>query len=172
MMRSSLPCVLAVLGAATMTVRARASALPTGESLHPAVVLLDADGDRVIESGKPISTARTCAACHDTEYIERHSYHAALGVNERTGVGSVLGGRAWDYSAGGIGRWDPLTYRYLTPPGDSQLDSGVADWLRLFGWRHVGGGIAKRGFGEGLLRGRGQGVAGGNAIDPNECSSI
>lgn len=114
-------------------------------SHHPPIRLLDAAGTNVLESGRPVSPMRTCAGCHDTAYIESHSFHAALGHDERTAAGFVEGGRPWDYSPGPFGRWDPLDYRYLTPPGDERLDLGLADWVSLFGARHVGGGPARLG---------------------------
>lgn len=114
-------------------------------SLHPPIRLLDAAGTNVLESGRPVSPMRTCAGCHDTAYIESHSFHAALGHDERTAAGFVEGGRPWDYSPGPFGHWDPLDYRYLTPPGDERLDLGLADWVSLFGARHVGGGPARLG---------------------------
>lgn len=113
--------------------------------LHPPIPLLDAAGGNVLDSGRPVSTMRTCNGCHDTAYIEGHSFHAAVGNDERSAVGFVDGGRPWDFSPGLFGRWDPLDYRYLTPPGDERLDLGVADWVRLLGARHVGGGPARSG---------------------------
>ncbi|MDD4786202.1 MAG: hypothetical protein PHO07_03440, partial [Pirellulales bacterium] len=62
-------------------------------SLHPPIRLLDAAGTNVLESGRPVSPMRTCAGCHDTAYIESHSFHAALGHDERTAAGFVEGGR-------------------------------------------------------------------------------
>ena len=111
-------------------------------SLHPAVLLVDADGTPVVKSGRPVSPMHSCGKCHDTRYIAAHSYHVSLGSDERSAVGSVAQRRAWDYSPGSFGRWNPLTYRYLTPPGDGRLDLGVAEWVQLQGWRHVGGGPA------------------------------
>ena len=65
-------------------------------SHHPPIRLLDAAGTNVLESGRPVSPMRTCAGCHDTAYIESHSFHAALGHDERTAAGFVEGGRlAW-----------------------------------------------------------------------------
>ena len=133
----------------TMFSAAFAADLPAPTTpLHPPIVLRDRAGQLVIQSREPISTARTCGVCHDTDFIQRHSYHASLGIDERADVGSLKGQRPWDYSPGGIGRWNPLTYRYLTPPGQRELDMGVADWIRVQGWRHIGGGPALRGFGE------------------------
>ena len=114
-------------------------------SLHPPIPLLDGAGQNVLESHRPVSTMKTCAGCHDTAYIEEHSFHVELGHDERTAVGFVDGGRPWDYSPSAFGRWDPLDYRYLTPPGDERLDLGVADWVRVSGTRHVGGGPSRVG---------------------------
>ncbi len=111
-------------------------------ALHPAVVLVDSEGTPVLQSGRPVSTMQSCGKCHDTQYIAAHSYHVSLGRDERTPVGSAAERRAWDYSPGSFGRWNPLTYRYLTPPGDRRLDLGVAEWIQRQGWRHVGGGPA------------------------------
>ncbi len=114
---------------------------PAGK-LHPPVVLLDLDGQNVLKSGRPVSTMKTCGGCHDTTYIAAHSYHASLGQDEVTLAGRTASGRGWDWGTGTFGRWNPLTYRYLSPPGEKQLDLGRADWVRLFGARHVGGGPA------------------------------
>lgn len=137
-MRSLLSLLIVILAGMT---------LPAQETspIHPPIPLLDKAGQNVLESGKPVSTMKTCAGCHDTAYIEAHSFHVGLGHDERTAVGFVDGGRPWDFSPGPFGRWDPLDYRYLTPPGDQRLDLGVADWVRLLGQRHVGGGPARLG---------------------------
>lgn len=117
---------------------------PTVElaSLHPQFALLDAGEVSVLVSGQPVSTIKTCGACHDAEFIQSHSYHASLGLDEMAEAGAIAGGRAWDTSTGAYGRWDPLRYRYLSPAGDSLLDLGAPDWVMSFGDRHVGGGPA------------------------------
>jgi thiosulfate reductase cytochrome b subunit len=120
----------------------RPTAAPPTAPMHPTYALLDADGISVLSSGQPVSTLRTCGSCHDTAFIQGHSYHAALGVDRFTAPGQVAGGRAWDTSPGAFGRWDPLLYRYLSPAGDALLDLGTAEWVKLFGARHVGGGPA------------------------------
>ncbi|MBT8039413.1 MAG: hypothetical protein HKO85_06850 [Xanthomonadales bacterium] len=51
-------------------------------TFHPAFAIVDADGVLVRESGKPMSSMRTCGACHDTEFIRDSSDHAAAGVFE------------------------------------------------------------------------------------------
>jgi len=117
---------------------------PMGEakSLHPHFALLDANEVNVLVSGQPVSTIKTCGACHDAEFIQSHSYHASLGLDEMAEAGTIADGRAWDTSTGAYGRWDPLRYRYLSPAGDSLLDLGTPDWVMRFGDRHVGGGPA------------------------------
>ncbi len=110
---------------------------------HPPLYLLDADGESVLASGGPVSPAQTCGMCHDVEFIAGHSYHAALGFDEQFEPGERPGYHPWDFSPGPFGRWDPLTYRWLTPAGDeARFDLGVADWVRTYGRRHVGGGPA------------------------------
>ena len=111
---------------------------------HPPFELLDEEGEAVTRSGKPVSSARTCGTCHDTEYIAGHSYHASVGLDEMAKPGSVSSRRPWDTSPGLYGRWDPLLYRYLTPDGDEIMDLGTADWISALGYRHAGGGPAVR----------------------------
>ncbi len=116
-----------------------------GSPMHPDVPLLDAAGDRVLETGRPVSPGRTCGQCHDTEFIEGHDFHASAGFDERRAPGTVPGGRPWDTSAGPFGRWDPSTNRRLALEDDARFDLGVADWIRTVGLRHVGGGPARLG---------------------------
>ncbi len=115
---------------------------PTG-NLHPTFSVLNADGNNVLTSGQPISTMKTCGGCHDTAYIAGHSFHADVGQSAATEAGGVPGGHPWDTSPGFFGKWNPITYRYLSPAGDDRLDLSTADWLRQFGFRHVGGGPAQ-----------------------------
>ena len=108
-------------------------------SLHPTFPLLDVDGNHVLESGKPISTMRTCNECHDTEFIASHSFHADVGLSDMTAPGETGNGRAWDTSLGLFGKWDPITYRYLSPQTDATTDLTTAEWIKIFGVRHAGG---------------------------------
>lgn len=137
-----------------------------GPSLHPPVYLLDRDGKNVRDSGKPISTMKSCAGCHNTEYIATHNYHAAIGHDDRRATGVTAGRRAWDYSPGPFGRWNPLVYRYLSPPGHPKLDLGIAEWLQRYAQRHVGGGPAVTGHGSRPLDAR----AAGDGIHPDTFS--
>ena len=116
--------------------------LPEAVPLHPQFALLDADEVNVLTSGQPVSTLKTCGACHDTAFIQSHSDHASVGLDEFGQPGTVANGRTWDTSPGAFGRWDPLRYRYLSPAGDPLLDQGTPDWVQDFGDRHVGGGPA------------------------------
>jgi formate-dependent nitrite reductase cytochrome c552 subunit len=106
-------------------------------SMHPKFKMLDKLGKPVVQSGAPISTMRTCGACHDAQYIEAHNYHASAGWDERVEVGKALDGRPWDLGPGLFGRWDSLSY------GPSGPDLEVRDWLMKMGDRHVGGGPAR-----------------------------
>jgi thiosulfate reductase cytochrome b subunit len=99
--------------------------------LHPTFALLDYAGANVLQSGNPVSTMQTCGQCHDTDFIASHSFHADLGLSD------LQAGQA---STGLFGGWDPLTYRYLSNPGDSRLDLGTAGWIMFNAGRFVGGG--------------------------------
>lgn len=106
--------------------------------LHPTFPLLDENGDHVLDSGHPVSTMKTCGTCHDTEFIAEHSFHTDIGLNSyATETG---GSYPWDTSPGYFGRWDPITYRYLSPEGDEIIDMTTAEWMQTRGARHVGGG--------------------------------
>lgn len=121
----------------------KASAPVTQSSpLHPSITFVDADGVNVLESSNPVSTMNTCGECHDTEFIQEHSYHANMGLNELTGAGNTPSERAWDTSPGFFGKWNPLTYRYLSPSSDDIIDLTTAGWVQFYGARHIGGGPA------------------------------
>lgn len=115
---------------------------PVGSPMHPAYPLLDADGVNVLESGSPVSTMETCGACHDTQFIATHSFHADAGLSTFGAPGSVENGRAWDTSTGLFGKWNPLIYRYLSAQGDALVDLTTPEWLQVVGVRHAGGGPA------------------------------
>jgi thiosulfate reductase cytochrome b subunit len=104
--------------------------------LHPTFALLDAAGENVLTSGNAVSTMQTCGQCHNTEFIQNHAFHSDLGLNDYT-QGSGL-----NSSTGTFGKWDPLTYRFLSQQGDERLDLSTAEWLKLYGDRVVGGGPA------------------------------
>ncbi len=116
---------------------------PQKESLlHPQFVLLDKDGNSVLESGEALSTLRTCGQCHDTDYITSHSFHSDLGLSELVPAGETASARPWDTSPGLYGKWQPLSYRYLSPDGDLVVDLDDETWVKFFADRLVGGGPA------------------------------
>jgi thiosulfate reductase cytochrome b subunit len=123
---------------------AKSALIPEREtsSMHPTFPLLDENDENVLDSGEPISTLKTCGACHDTEFISTHSYHTDVGLRDFSPPGEVPGGRSWDTSPGLFGRWDPLAYRYLSAEDDQRIDLTTAGWLQTIGVRHVGGGPA------------------------------
>jgi thiosulfate reductase cytochrome b subunit len=101
---------------------------------HPAFPLLDEAGQLVIGSGQPLSTMKTCGACHDTSFIASSSDHADAGAQQ---LGSENSRYEWQAGPGYFGGWDPLRYdSALTQEG--RID--VEKWLRQSGARHVGGG--------------------------------
>jgi thiosulfate reductase cytochrome b subunit len=117
------------------------AAAPALSPLHPTFQLLDAEGNNVVESGQAVSTMKTCGSCHDTTFIEQHSFHADLGLADFGATGLDLA-QPWDESRGVFGKWDPLTYRTLTPAGVQRPDLTTAEWLRTEGVRAPGGGPA------------------------------
>ncbi len=142
----SLALVLIILGITWTSQNAFANqaegAVKQASPIHPKIIFLDENGETVIESGNPVSTMITCGACHDTEFIENHSYHANMGLNEIVAPGDTPSERDWDISPGFFGKWNPLTYRYLSPQGDKVIDLGTPAWVGYYGARHIGGGPA------------------------------
>jgi hypothetical protein len=115
---------------------------PAQPSLHPPITLRDSKGVAVVKSGEAASAERTCDGCHDVRWIEAHSYHTKIGFDERTARGRSPSGRAWDFSPGLFGRWDPMSYDLAPMPGEANFPVRLAEWERQEGWRHVGGGPA------------------------------
>ena len=135
-----LVCLLVAFGAITAWAGPNQNPTSQASPLHPSFALLDESGENVLESGKPLSTMQTCGACHDTAFIETHAFHADLGLSAMTEAGATGSERPWDTSNGLFGKFDPLTYRYLTPEGDERLDLSTAEWLMVYGERIPGGG--------------------------------
>jgi hypothetical protein len=137
-----LATAVVTLGSGQAVAQSAAESAPPLSPLHPLFPLLDAAGANVLESGQPVSTMQSCGACHDTAFIAGHSFHADLGLSGMAAPGTTASGRAWDTSDGLFGKWDPITYRYLTPAGDERLDLSTAEWLQVLGARVAGGGPA------------------------------
>jgi thiosulfate reductase cytochrome b subunit len=137
--------ILSAIGFVVGRALAGAPAQPAAQlsPLHPTFKLLDADGNSVQESGKPLSTMQTCGQCHDTQFIASHSFHTDLGSSQTYTPGTAPSGRPWDTSAGLYGKWDPLSYRYLSPSGDRRPDLDEQGWTAFFARRISGGGPAE-----------------------------
>jgi hypothetical protein len=137
--------ILSAIGFVVGRALAGAPAQPATQvsPLHPTFKLLDADGNPVQESGKPLSTIQTCGQCHDTQFIASHSFHTDLGSSQTYTPGTAPSGRPWDTSAGLYGKWDPLSYRYLSPSGDRRPDLDEQEWTAFFARRISGGGPAE-----------------------------
>ncbi|MCA9188801.1 MAG: cytochrome b/b6 domain-containing protein [Pirellulaceae bacterium] len=114
------------------------TSLPSRPPLHPSFALLDDQGHLVQDSGLPLSTIRTCGACHDTRYISSHSGHADAGSSL---IGKA-GTRPFEIGPGLYGRWDVLRNVRISAPSDTIIDLSTDDWIREFADRHVGGGPA------------------------------
>lgn len=129
--------LLILLGLALWQVGVIGAAGPS--PLHPDFPLLDAEGNKVLDTGAPVSTMVTCGQCHDTAFIAEHSGHADAGLSSYGSTGL----HAWDQGDGPFGAWDPITYRYLSAEDDARIDLGTAEWVQVYGERHVGGGPAE-----------------------------
>jgi thiosulfate reductase cytochrome b subunit len=78
---------LILIGAVTPASRAQS---PSG--MHPEFSLLDKEGQNVVRSGLPLSTATTCGACHDTEYIISHTIHTPALMNAQSSLIEIPAG--------------------------------------------------------------------------------
>lgn len=136
---TALALAFGVRGAAAAPVAQAGTADPS--PLHPTFALLDAEGANVLDSGLPVSTLATCGECHDTAFIKEHSFHSDLGLSD-FGVAGLQLAQPWDASRGAFGKWDPLTYRTLTPAGVERQDLTTAEWLMTAGVRAAGSGPA------------------------------
>jgi hypothetical protein len=134
--------LLGVLGVIVLLLLINQTATADSPELHPNFPLLNEAGENVLDAGGPVSTMQTCKSCHDTKFIEQHSFHTDVGLRSLTEPGQTSSGRAWDTSPGLFGNWNPIIYRYLSPPGDERLDLTTPEWIKLLGIRHAGGGPA------------------------------
>jgi thiosulfate reductase cytochrome b subunit len=145
--RRRLPAGLFLLGSVILGMALLTTINRTADAqespLHPTFALLDENGESVLETGLPVSTMQTCGSCHDADFITQHSYHTDVGLSTFTAVGDAY--RPWDTGLGLFGKWDPLTYRYLSPAGDERIDLTIPEWIAVFGARHAGGGPAEYG---------------------------
>jgi hypothetical protein len=117
---------------------ARSYDLPLDISdMHPSFPLLDFEGRKVLDSGEPLSLKVSCGACHDTDFIDKHSFHSSLNYDAVRAPGDAPSGRMWDLGDGPFGRWDPVVYDHLDQQGS---ETALLKWASTYGQRHVGGG--------------------------------
>ena len=118
--------------------------------MHPDIVLFDKAGLPVQESGKPISTRKTCGKCHDYDFIS-DNFHGSQGRFEIRSVMPVEEGEkeesdhsfpSFFLSPGMYGKWCSMPNRQI-PASDvsdiSDFDLGTPEWVRSCGLCHVGG---------------------------------
>jgi len=92
--------LLGVFGIIGLLVLVNNTASADTPELHPEFPLLNEAGENVLDAGGPISTMQTCKSCHDTTFIEQHSFHTDVGLSSMTEPGQTASGRAWDTSPG------------------------------------------------------------------------
>lgn len=85
---------------------------------HPTFPVLDTDGALVRDSGGPMSTMKTCGACHDTEFIRESSDHAAAGVFEEEEMPCLRCHSDFEVPAA----WEPGLFE-----ADGSLAAGILD---------------------------------------------
>jgi len=124
---------LALVGVGVRLAAARSAGVQHTQvsPVHPTFAFLDSSGTNVITSMAPVSTMKTCGQCHDSNFIASHNFHSDLGLSDL---------QAGKPGTGLFGQWDPLTYRYLSRPGDTRLDLSTAGWIIYNAGRFIGGG--------------------------------
>ena len=85
---------------------------------HPPVPLLDENGIRVVESGRPMSNMQTCGACHDADFIANSSDHLAAGVFDEVEIQCLVCHS--DFEA-------PQTWEGVSFEADGSLAAGTLD---------------------------------------------
>lgn len=81
------------------------------EELHPRVVLRDADGEPVRDSGRPIDPRTSCGGdCHDVAFIETNNYHVGPAADAPSTS-------RWDQGPGLADRFAPLVHQEVAPRG-------------------------------------------------------
>jgi hypothetical protein len=120
---------------------------PAPRLAHPPVILKDDAGHSVLESGKPISTRRTCGGdCHDYDFIA-DSFHFQQGKAEMNRDALKAHGVAgFNSSPGMFGKFSIIPNRQLTHAGitnAADADMSQPEWLTKCGGCHTGGGISE-----------------------------
>lgn len=118
--------VLALAGAGLVFARHGGISASQASPMHPTITLLDAGGQKVIESGMPVSTMETCGECHDTEFIASHSDHTSLGPDTFPAPGELFS--AAEPSKEGMNCFLCHTSSPNNPARQAELLAGRADW--------------------------------------------
>jgi formate dehydrogenase gamma subunit len=113
-----------------------ALAAPLARAQHPAIYLMDAEGNVIDPIGgeneqAPFSTKMTCGMCHDYDEITR-GYHFQMGWDVISDDYGVAKGRPWSLSNGLMGRWYPYAYRQLAKKhneSEDEIDMTVYEFV-------------------------------------------
>lgn len=103
-----------------------ALAAATASAQHPAIFLMDHNGDLIDpvngeNANAPFSIKQTCGMCHDYDVITQ-GYHFQMGWDTVSDDFGVEEGRPWSLSNGFLGRWYPYSYRQLAKKNNSHAD--------------------------------------------------
>ncbi len=141
----ALIAALAVPAAGQATPGAPQAAPP--KMAHPTIVLKDEAGHSVLQSGRPISTRKTCGGdCHDYDFIT-NSFHFQQGKNEtdRQMLASHHIAK-FNVTPGMFGKFSIIPNRQLAHPGitdAADADMTQPDWLTHCGTCHTGSGVSE-----------------------------
>ncbi|MFC1744118.1 hypothetical protein ACFL35_08990, partial [Candidatus Riflebacteria bacterium] len=72
-----------------------------------------------MNTGKEVSTMKTCGLCHDTDYIERHSFHGNLAIENTRKKANGL------RQMGFLKDWDPILYATFNPLASDTSEAGL-----------------------------------------------
>lgn len=122
--------------------------------LHPAIPLVDEEGQHVLNSGKPYSTRMSCGGgtggCHDIDKITR-SYHFDMGRNESDDRFGAKRGVVPVVSPGYFGGYNcmllnnPLWLSKKSNTSEGEfLDYGAPGLIKTCGACHNGGGFGEK----------------------------
>ena len=112
-----------------------ADPIGTEEFEHDEITLNDADGNAVIDSGKPMSNAETCGECHeldDPDFVKAHLYHENIDLKKLSAQQRALmvNGPRFDKD---IEKTDCLLCHLKGADNKARLQAiatGKADWSR------------------------------------------
>ncbi len=145
--RSGLSKLAVVLALSAAAVAAEPASGVAPRLAHPPLTLKDEAGRNVLESGKPVSTRRTCGGdCHDYDFIA-DSFHFQQGKAEMNReLLDSHGVAKFNSSPGMFGKFSIIPNRQLTHAGiasPDDADMSQPEWLTKCGGCHTGGGISE-----------------------------